>query len=99
MVSIGTSFVFSADKSIPNRVCNVVLELMNFTLTISTDDGSTYILTDQDEVQSTLNHAHQYNQQIVQSQQSITVHDQGDRIFLKVELDPVNKINTFTCSI
>jgi hypothetical protein len=96
--SKGTAFIFSTDKSNPNRVYKMLLDLTNFALTVSTANGSVCTLTEQDEVQHTLDQAHVYNKHVTSLLKEGTL-DQEDKISIEIALDPVNTIKTFTCSV
>jgi hypothetical protein len=96
--SKGTAFIFSTDKSNPNRVYKMLLDLTNFALTVSTANGSVCTLTEQDEVQHTLDQAHVYNKHVTSLLKEGTL-DQEDNISIEIALDPVNTIKTFTCSV
>ena len=76
----------------------MLLDLTNFALTVSTANGSVCTLTEQDEVQHTLDQAHVYNKHVTSLLKEGTL-DQEDNISIEIALDPVNTIKTFTCSV
>ena len=78
----------------------MLLDLTNFALTVSTANGSVCTLTEQDEVQHTLNQAHIYNKHVTSLLREGTL-DQDDLFSIEIEiaLDPVNTVKTFTCSV
>ena len=71
----------------------MVLELMNFSLTISLADGSVYNVSQRDEIQHILNQARIYNEE------NDALDKDGDSAYIDISLDPVNAIQTYSCRV
>mmetsp|Transcript_25489 Transcript_25489/g.29112 ORF Transcript_25489/g.29112 Transcript_25489/m.29112 type:complete len:125 (-) Transcript_25489:50-424(-) len=59
------SFKFTNDFKEPSRVRTLQLELVSFTLTVISEDGNCFTVTNSTEIQTILNQAHDFNRKIL----------------------------------
>lgn len=83
------SFEFTTETK-STRVVRIDLELVDFTISVSTEDGNRTTISDQTQVQNTLNQAREFNEMLDSSGEGAT-----DHVNVEIKLDPVNSINTF----
>lgn len=80
----------------PHKVTRIQLELVDFTLTLSTHDGQDCIVSDEIQVQTILNQAREYNRIV---DEDLNGSDGGgnndNRVEIEIKLDPVNSVNTY----
>ena len=85
-----SSFEFTtADK--PEKVTRLELELVDFSIVLTTQNGNNITLSDQTKVQTTLKQARDFNEKLDTDGNE----RKGDKVKVEIKLDPVNSVNTY----
>mmetsp|Transcript_25290 Transcript_25290/g.31166 ORF Transcript_25290/g.31166 Transcript_25290/m.31166 type:complete len:124 (-) Transcript_25290:114-485(-) len=83
------SFKFTNDFKEPSRVRTLQLELVSFTLTVISEDGNCFTVTNSTEIQTILNQAHDFNRKILHDS-SVDDDDDGNTY---IEMKGNNQLN------
>lgn len=85
-----SSFEFTTTDK-PEKVVRLELELVDFSIILTTQNGNCITLRDQTKVQSTLNQARDFNEKLgIEGNERI-----GNEAKVEIKLDPVNSVNTY----
>ena len=92
-------YQFTTSQHEPEKVIRIQLELVDFTVTISTKGGDQFTIDNQKDVQSILDQAKEFNRSICcDDSDSGCTSDEGhnnNRIEIEIKLDPINSVNTY----
>ena len=88
-----SSFEFTRERK-PSKVVRIDLELVDFTISVSTEDGNCTTISEQTQVQNTFNRAREFNKMLDCSGGEAT-----DHVNVEIKLDPVNSINAFVIPV
>lgn len=92
-------FEYTTGVSKPEKVIRLELELVDFSIVLTTQDGNQITLKDQTEVQTVLNEARNFNEQLDDTQCNNGRRSGDDEVKIEIKLDPVNSINTFVIPV
>ena len=84
-----SEYKFTSNSEEPQRVRRVQLELVNFTLSLTTQDGNQISFSNPEDVQSILDQARDFNR--LSEKQS----NGQSLVEIEINLDPLNTVKTF----
>lgn len=88
-----SKYAFTSDSEQSKRVSRIQLELVNFTLSLTTQDGNQISVSNPEEVQSILDEARDFNRKQNLNQKKGNEND--DLVEIEMNLDPLNTVKTF----
>ena len=84
-------YCLTSDESIPERVTRIELELVNFTIRLTLQNGNCLTISEPTEVQTMLDEAKQLNDTFRKDSSSA---EEGLSV-VEIKLDPINAVNTY----
>ncbi len=93
------AYLFTTDRKNPKRVNRIELELVNFSLSVTLENGDVHRVTETKTSQIILNKANAFNDEVLSDTTSSglssdLVKEQGGSV-VEIKLDPVNSVNVF----